>query len=65
MAHGRDETIPAWEGTPLAEEPAPLARDLRCIVAWNDAEMSWDCACHGSRFDRWGPPPISRWRGWP
>ncbi|MGE5504229.1 MAG: FAD-dependent oxidoreductase [Actinomycetota bacterium] len=27
---------------------------LKCIVAWNEAEHSWDCACHGSRFDRWG-----------
>jgi glycine/D-amino acid oxidase-like deaminating enzyme/nitrite reductase/ring-hydroxylating ferredoxin subunit len=27
---------------------------LRCPVAWNDTERSWDCACHGSRFDRFG-----------
>lgn len=27
---------------------------MACLVKWNKAEASWDCPCHGSRFDTEG-----------
>lgn len=41
---------------------SPVCTHMHCLVNWNATEKSWDCPCHGGRFNTFGQvlngPPV-------
>ncbi len=38
----------------VLHERSAACTHLGCVLEWNSEETSWDCPCHGSRFDPYG-----------
>ena len=38
----------------LLHAVSPVCTHMGCLVGFNPAEKTWDCPCHGSRFDKDG-----------
>jgi glycine/D-amino acid oxidase-like deaminating enzyme/nitrite reductase/ring-hydroxylating ferredoxin subunit len=54
MRRGAMKVAVYRDQTGALHERSAVCPHLGCIVAWNPAEKTWDCPCHGSRFDKFG-----------
>ncbi|WP_123538580.1 FAD-dependent oxidoreductase [Halosimplex salinum] len=52
VADERDDPVAAYRDEDGAVHAvSAVCPHMGCLVSWNDGESSWDCPCHGSRFD--------------
>jgi glycine/D-amino acid oxidase-like deaminating enzyme/nitrite reductase/ring-hydroxylating ferredoxin subunit len=54
VRHGMHKVAVFRDDSGTLHHRSAVCTHLKCIVEWNSAEKSWDCPCHGSRFDPYG-----------
>jgi len=54
MKMGSDKLAVYKDPTGKVYKFSALCPHLKCVVEWNKAENTWDCPCHGSRFEATG-----------
>jgi glycine/D-amino acid oxidase-like deaminating enzyme/nitrite reductase/ring-hydroxylating ferredoxin subunit len=54
VRHGIHKVAAYKDDSGTIHQCSAVCTHLKCIVEWNSAEKSWDCPCHGSRFDPYG-----------
>lgn len=62
LKRGEGKILKLAEGTTAAYRDmhggvvklSPVCTHMGCLVHWNEADTTWDCPCHGSRFKATG-----------
>ncbi|HMJ06605.1 MAG TPA: FAD-dependent oxidoreductase [Chthoniobacterales bacterium] len=54
LRHGLRKVAAYRDESGTLHEMTAVCPHLKCIVHWNRSEKTWDCPCHGSRFDAMG-----------
>ena len=54
VRHGATKVAAYRDPDGRLHERSAACTHLGCVVAWNPVAESWDCRCHGSRFDPYG-----------
>lgn len=54
VSHGLQKLAVYRDEQGHVHECSAICPHLGCVVQWNRVEKSWDCPCHGSRFDPLG-----------
>jgi len=54
VRHGMHKVAVYRDDSGALHHCSAVCTHLKCIVEWNSAEKSWDCPCHGSRYDPYG-----------
>lgn len=51
LRRGGRKVALARDGDGTLHAVSAICPHMGCVLAWNAVERSWDCPCHGSRFD--------------
>jgi glycine/D-amino acid oxidase-like deaminating enzyme/nitrite reductase/ring-hydroxylating ferredoxin subunit len=54
IRHGLKKVATYRDEEGAVHERSAVCVHLGCIVDWNSKEKTWDCPCHGSRYDAYG-----------
>jgi glycine/D-amino acid oxidase-like deaminating enzyme/nitrite reductase/ring-hydroxylating ferredoxin subunit len=54
IRHGLKKVATYRDESGAVHERSAVCVHLGCIVDWNSKEKTWDCPCHGSRYDAYG-----------